>query len=179
MKMVESIQASIAIGTGPIGPTGAKGDKGDKGDEGLSAYEVWINQGNVGTEQDFFNSLMPEINIVDDLVTGGSDKCLSAEQGKVLNSSILSISKEITDARMGEENLSDIISSIDATASKNWADIQNINTSLDNKANVDHTHPLQVNCDTVDGLHLVVISQAEYDGLENKDSSTLYFIKGE
>lgn len=36
---------------------GPKGDKGDTGPQGLSAYEVWLEQGNTGTEEDFLNSL--------------------------------------------------------------------------------------------------------------------------
>lgn len=57
-----------------------KGDKGDpfvyddftdeqlellkvKGDTGKSAYEVWLDEGNKGTEQDFLNSLKGETNI--------------------------------------------------------------------------------------------------------------------
>ena len=39
------------------------------------------------------------------------------------------------------------------------------NSSLEDKANKDHTHPLQTNCDTVDNLHLLVLTQSEYDGL--------------
>ena len=38
--------------TSGIVPT-VKGDKGDKGSEGKSAYDVWISNGNTGTEEDF------------------------------------------------------------------------------------------------------------------------------
>jgi hypothetical protein len=34
-----------------------KGDDGDDGDDGLSAYQVWIGEGNTGSEEDFLNSL--------------------------------------------------------------------------------------------------------------------------
>lgn len=37
-----------------------KGDKGDTGDDGKSAYEVWLDEGNVGTEEDFLESLKGE-----------------------------------------------------------------------------------------------------------------------
>lgn len=37
-----------------------KGDKGDTGDPGKSAYEVWLDEGNVGTEEDFLESLKGE-----------------------------------------------------------------------------------------------------------------------
>lgn len=34
--------------------------KGDKGDDGESAYQIWLDEGNVGTEQDFLDSLKGE-----------------------------------------------------------------------------------------------------------------------
>ena len=37
---------------------GAAGAAGADGTNGLSAYEIWINEGNVGTEQDFLDSLV-------------------------------------------------------------------------------------------------------------------------
>lgn len=36
---------------------GEKGEKGDTGAAGKSAYEIWLEQGNTGTEEDFLNSL--------------------------------------------------------------------------------------------------------------------------
>jgi hypothetical protein len=42
---------------GPVGPQGPSGAEGQPGANGLSAYEVWLAQGNSGTEQDFLNSL--------------------------------------------------------------------------------------------------------------------------
>ena len=50
-----------AIGAqGSVGPTGAlgpQGVKGDPGDPGKSAYEVWRDLGNTGTEANFISSL--------------------------------------------------------------------------------------------------------------------------
>lgn len=46
---------------GPTGPQGPKGDKGEDGvigHDGASAYEIWLSQGNVGTEDDFLASLV-------------------------------------------------------------------------------------------------------------------------
>ena len=40
---------------------GVGGLMGDKGDRGLSAYEVWLGEGNVGTEQDFLDSLVSTV----------------------------------------------------------------------------------------------------------------------
>lgn len=45
---------------GDKGSTGAKGSKGDTGADGKSAYDVWLAQGNSGTETDFLNSLKGE-----------------------------------------------------------------------------------------------------------------------
>ena len=39
------------------GDTGFQGEPGTDGVDGKSAYEIWLEQGNEGTEQDFLNSL--------------------------------------------------------------------------------------------------------------------------
>ena len=39
------------------GNDGAPGSQGIQGNDGLSAYEIWINEGNTGTEADFLSSL--------------------------------------------------------------------------------------------------------------------------
>lgn len=68
-KKEESTWTSIANlkgAKGDKGDTGAKGEKGDKGDvgskgadgaNGKSAYQIWLDAGNTGTEQDFLASL--------------------------------------------------------------------------------------------------------------------------
>jgi hypothetical protein len=43
--------------TGPQGAQGVPGNNGTNGTNGLSAYDVWISLGNVGTQTDFVNSL--------------------------------------------------------------------------------------------------------------------------
>ena len=43
--------------TGSQGPAGANGIDGVNGTNGLSAYQVWLNVGNIGTETDFITSL--------------------------------------------------------------------------------------------------------------------------
>ena len=54
-----------------------------------------------------------------------------------------------------------------------------IQEGLDTKADEGHTHEAQVNCDTVDGIHIAVVTQEEYDALETKAENTLYLIKKE
>ena len=43
--------------TGPQGPKGDPGTTGDKGAQGKSAYDLWLEAGNVGTKADFLLSL--------------------------------------------------------------------------------------------------------------------------
>ncbi len=42
------------------GEKGEQGDQGDKGDNGLSAYQIWLNAGNSGSEIAFLESLKGE-----------------------------------------------------------------------------------------------------------------------
>ena len=42
---------------GPRGPQGKQGDPGNPGKDGKSAYQIWLDAGNKGTESDFINSL--------------------------------------------------------------------------------------------------------------------------
>lgn len=55
---------------GEKGDTGLQGEKGDKGDtgergadgvDGKSAYQIWLDLGNSGSEQEFINSLKPKV----------------------------------------------------------------------------------------------------------------------
>src|SRR3989338_8016106 len=55
--------------TGPIGMSGANGLNGSNGTDGLSAYEIWINQGNSGTETDFLNWLQAPASADDQNLT--------------------------------------------------------------------------------------------------------------
>lgn len=43
--------------TGSTGPTGTQGVQGPQGNEGDSAYQVWLDEGNTGTEADFLLDL--------------------------------------------------------------------------------------------------------------------------
>lgn len=64
-----STAISTQLAVGPQGPKGDEGDPGPQGSQGLpgtdgldgkSAYEIWLDQGNSGTEQDFLDSLKGE-----------------------------------------------------------------------------------------------------------------------
>lgn len=49
---------------GPIGltgPAGQNGQNGTNGIDGLSAYQIWLNAGNIGSETDFLNSISSNV----------------------------------------------------------------------------------------------------------------------
>ena len=46
----------------PKGQKGDDGKQGDPGEQGKSAYQVWLEEGNEGTEADFFNSLKAHVS---------------------------------------------------------------------------------------------------------------------
>lgn len=46
--------------TGERGPAGKDGQNGHDGKDGKSAYQIWLDLGNTGSEQDFINSLKPK-----------------------------------------------------------------------------------------------------------------------
>lgn len=58
---------------GHDGIDGKDGINGKDGKNGLSAYEIWLNQGNTGTETDFLNSLQGEKGNKGDTGERGTD----------------------------------------------------------------------------------------------------------
>ena len=57
--------------------------EGEKGEDGKSAYEIWLEQGNTGTEQDFLDSLRGEAATVD---VGSTTTVEPDQPAKVTNS---------------------------------------------------------------------------------------------
>lgn len=55
------------------GKDGINGNDGKDGENGLSVYEIWLNQGNIGTEIDFLNSLKGEKGDKGDTGEHGAD----------------------------------------------------------------------------------------------------------
>ena len=49
----------INVSIKEVGAKGDKGDKGEQGNTGMSAYEVWLQLGNTGTEEEFLSSIIP------------------------------------------------------------------------------------------------------------------------
>lgn len=157
-----------------------KGDTGEKGDTGNGIASVTLKSGDHspgttdvytitfidGTSTDFsvYNGANGELlieDIVDDLTTGGSDKVLSAEQGKVLGTQISQLSAQAGDAPLTTtaQTLSGAVNEVDAAVDTNTASISQL---TDNGA-ITAT---------------VVLTQTEYDALVTPDPTTIYIVVG-
>lgn len=78
--------------------------------DGKSAYQIWLDNGNVGSEADFLASLQGnsgysgaagELEVVNNLNDGGATAALSAEMGKTLNSEVTQLGRELSDTFSG------------------------------------------------------------------------------
>jgi hypothetical protein len=65
---VENHQLEIIGHVTEVGPVGPKGEQGIQGNQGLSAYDVWLADGNVGTIGDFLSSLTDRSYVHDQIV---------------------------------------------------------------------------------------------------------------
>ena len=83
---------------GPTGPKGEKGDTGDTGPQGPKGVDGTVSFDSLTDAQ----RAMLRVPIVNDLTTGGVDKALSAEQGKVLFTYADDGKKSIADAIIGK-----------------------------------------------------------------------------
>ena len=55
---------------GPQGEQGIQGEKGETGADGKSAYQLWLDAGNTGTEEDYLNSLKAETPVITNTAEG-------------------------------------------------------------------------------------------------------------
>ncbi len=60
---VDNLINSIELTPGQNGIDGKDGEKGEQGEAGKSAYQIWLDLGNTGTEQNFIDSLKGEQGI--------------------------------------------------------------------------------------------------------------------
>jgi hypothetical protein len=125
------------------------GGQGEKGDDGKSAYEIWLEQGNEGSEQDFLDSLKGDQGekgdkmTYDDLTEYDKDDLASRVPAPDVDvptktSQLTNDSGYITEERV-EEMIEDKVTSANVT-------------------------------------NIVSITQADYDALDSKNDTTLYLI---
>lgn len=58
---------------GGQGPQGPQGPQGDEGSDGKSAYQIWLDAGNVGTEADYLASLQGPLGLTGAQGAAGTD----------------------------------------------------------------------------------------------------------
>lgn len=96
---------------------GGSGGQGEKGEDGKSAYEIWLEQGNSGSEQDFLYSLKGEKGDQGDKGDKMTYDDLSEEDKEDLASRVPT--PEIPDGSVTEEKLSEsVVDSLDVMKNK-------------------------------------------------------------
>ena len=72
-----------------------RGSLGFKGERGYSAYEIAVQEGYEGTEEEWINhfgldltNYIQKSDVIDNVTSDTTDKPLSAKQGKLLNTNI-------------------------------------------------------------------------------------------
>ena len=94
---IKTINGSSLLGDGNITI--------EDGQDGKSAYQIWLDAGNIGTINDYLEAIKGDTGvqideqtfmgtIVNDLTTGGASKALSAQQGVVLDGKISLLSQQ-------------------------------------------------------------------------------------
>lgn len=122
-----------------------------RGAPGKSAYQTWLDIGNVGSEQDFIDSLGVggSVTIVNNLTEGGINKALSAEMGKELaergramTETILGYGESIgyiADVMATKEDLSEYAKSADMiTAEPAEGDSEEVEDYVLMKSDIEH-----------------------------------------
>ena len=112
-------------GVGPQGPAGADGQDGQDGQDGLSAYEIWISQGNAGTEQDFLNSLEGPQGPAGTNGVDGADGTDGQSAYEIW----------LAQGNTGSEQ--DFLDTLEANANTNWNEITNIPADIADGDDVD------------------------------------------
>ncbi|MDA7763025.1 collagen-like protein [Crocinitomicaceae bacterium] len=146
---------TVLSGLGGVGPQGPAGADGQDGQDGLSAYEIWLSQGNTGTESDFLNSLEGPQGPAGTNGVDGVDGATGAQgpQGLPGNDGATGPQGPAgADGLDGQDGLSayeiwlsqgntgteqDFLDSLQATANTDWNSITNIPSDISDGDDVD------------------------------------------
>lgn len=121
---------------GDKGNTGAKGSKGDTGADGKSAYDVWIEQGNSGTEADFLNSLKGEKGD-----TGSASVEIEEIENRVtsLEKTVQTHTDDLRDTHIEINNRVAVLSaSLSAVDDEQWQHINSLEETSHTHENMDY-----------------------------------------
>lgn len=157
---------------------GDKGNPGIKGSDGLTAYEVWLEAGHTGTEEDFFQylkgipGLPAKINGVNTLTVLEGNGITVSQDGDEISIS----NSSIEDGTSIKNKLSGLTGDqrLDASAIKNiptldltpFATKADLSSGLNTKAPTIHNHSIS----QVEGLDEVLNSKLEASDLPSKTS---------
>lgn len=126
--------AGIQGEVGQVGPQGAAGETGPQGaagQDGKSAYQIWLDQGNTGSETDFLNSLhgtsfdsnsLPEKPFVEGSTVFAFDSNGQPYKAKYqeLQFKDVGVSLELTEAEAGD---TETLSTVRATVTNTMAEV--------------------------------------------------------
>lgn len=152
------------------------GGSGEKGEDGKSAYEIWLEQGNSGSEQDFLDSLKGEKGDQGEKGADGE----RGEQGSQGEKGEKGDKMTYDDLTEAEKN--DLASRVPVDLSE-YAKKSEIPTKTSELTNdsgyitegrVEEMIENKVTSANV--TNIVSITQADYDALEAKSGTTLYLI---
>lgn len=101
---------------------------GRRGLPGESAYELWLSKGNVGTEEDFLNSIIEEvvertsvkINAVG-LLVNNNEEDLSALSTTIKTNLVEAINEVVEEIQTIGSSLSFIDDSLPSSSTKTWS----------------------------------------------------------
>lgn len=95
--LTEEQKAELKGETGPIGP---QGPKGDTGADGASAYDIWLEQGHTGTEDDFLDSIKGETGATGPIGPQGPAGTYTAGEGIVITGDVISVDTDIIQPKL-------------------------------------------------------------------------------
>lgn len=129
---------------GVQGVPGPKGDNGANGNDGKSAYQIWLDKGNTGTEQDFLNSLKnpgAHTHVIADITNLQST--LDGKASTSHNHDTVYASKTHTHAISDITNLQNTLDGKASTSHTHTSSqITDFSTEMNKKANTIHNHAI-------------------------------------
>ena len=188
---------------GEKGDKGEQGIQGEKGDAGTTDWNGITNKPtNLATKKELTDGLATKSDKVhthDQYLTEHQDISMKANKTELHSHSNKTVLDGITSAKVTEwDNKSDFDGNYNSLTNKPTIPTVDVNksyvdTQLAKKSDKTHNHdtvyalkteiPKSLpanggNANTVNNIHIVVLTQTEYDDLEAKDETTLYIIKG-
>lgn len=85
IKIVPMPGKTVAGERGPEGPRGYQGEQGFSGQDGWSAYQIAVNNGFVGTEQQWLDSLSASVSGATGSFVSNDNKMVTVSNGLIVS----------------------------------------------------------------------------------------------